>query len=104
MSYSILRISLKTPAFVLTVQWVANPLCAYTLYCVPYSVVSLRTKDLGMISSVHSCVMYISFRRIALDLFQIFIIIIRPYILIKYTVYCIHFPNGQRLQNKETIS
>jgi hypothetical protein len=27
----------KTPAFVLTVQWVVNPLCAYMLYCVPYS-------------------------------------------------------------------
>jgi hypothetical protein len=27
----------KTPAFVLTVQWVVNPLCTYTLYCVPYS-------------------------------------------------------------------
>jgi hypothetical protein len=27
----------KMPAFVLTVQWVANPLCTYTLYCVPYS-------------------------------------------------------------------
>jgi hypothetical protein len=26
----------KTPAFVRTVQWVANPLCTYTLYCVPY--------------------------------------------------------------------
>jgi hypothetical protein len=25
----------KTPAFVLTVQWVTNPLCIYTLYCVP---------------------------------------------------------------------
>jgi hypothetical protein len=27
----------KTPAFLLTVQWVANPLCSYTLYCVTYS-------------------------------------------------------------------
>jgi hypothetical protein len=27
----------KTPAFVLTVQWIANPLCTYTLYCVQYS-------------------------------------------------------------------
>jgi hypothetical protein len=27
---------LKTPAFILTVQWVASPLCTYTLYCVPY--------------------------------------------------------------------
>jgi hypothetical protein len=78
MSYSVLRLSGKTPVFVLTVQWVANPLCTYTLYCVLYSVVYLRTKDRGMISSVHSCAMYISFRRIALDLFQILIIIIRP--------------------------
>jgi hypothetical protein len=78
MSYSIPRLSRKMPAFVLTVQWVANPLCTYTLYCVPYSVVYLLTKDRGMISSIHSCVMYISFRRIALDLFQILIIIIRP--------------------------
>jgi hypothetical protein len=61
MSYSILRLSRNTPAFVLTVQWVANPLCTYTLYCVPYIVVYLRTKDRGMISSVHSCAMYISF-------------------------------------------
>jgi hypothetical protein len=76
----------KTPACVLTVQWVVKPLCTYTLYCVPYSVVYLRTKYRGMISSVHSCVMFISFRRIALDLFQILIIIIRPYILMKYTV------------------
>jgi hypothetical protein len=27
----------KTPAFMLTVQWVANPLCTYMLYCVPYN-------------------------------------------------------------------
>jgi hypothetical protein len=86
MSYSIPRLSRKTQVFVLTVQWVANPLCTYTLYCVPYSVVYLLTKDHGMINSVHSCVMCISFRRIALDLFQILIIISRPYILIKYTV------------------
>jgi hypothetical protein len=78
MSYSIPRLSRKTPAFVLTVQWVANPLCTFTLYCVLYSVVYLRTKDSGMISSVHSYVMFISFRRIALNLFQILIIIIRP--------------------------
>jgi hypothetical protein len=78
MSYSIPRLSRKTPVFVLTVQWVVHPLCTYTVYCVPYSVVYLRTKDRGMISSVHSCVMYISFRRSALDLFQILIIIIRP--------------------------
>jgi hypothetical protein len=78
MSYSILRLSRKTPVFVLTVQWVANHLCTYKLYCVPYSVVYLCTKDRGMISSVHSCVMYIYYRRIALDLFQILIIIIRP--------------------------
>jgi hypothetical protein len=78
MSYLIPRLSCKTPAFVLTVQWVANPLCTYTLYCEPCSVVYLRTKDRGMISSVNSCIMYISFRRIALDLFQILIIIIRP--------------------------
>jgi hypothetical protein len=78
MLYSIPRLSRKMPVFVLTVQWVANPLCTYTLYCVPYSVVYLRTKDRGMISSVYSCVMHISFRRSALDLFQILIIIIRP--------------------------
>jgi hypothetical protein len=78
MSYSVPRLSRKTPVFALTVQWVANPLCTYTLYCVPCSVVYLRTKDRGMISSVHNCFMYISFRRIALDLFQILIIIIRP--------------------------
>jgi hypothetical protein len=78
MSYSIPRLSRKMPVFVLTVQWVSNPLCTYTLYCVPYSVVYLRTKDCGMISSVHSCIMYISFRRVALDLFQILITIIRP--------------------------
>jgi hypothetical protein len=78
MLYSIRRLSRKTPVFVLTAQWVTNPLCTYTLHCVPYSVVYLRTKDRGMISSVHSCVMYISFRRIALDLFQILSIIIRP--------------------------
>jgi hypothetical protein len=47
----------------------------YTVYRI---VGYLRTKDRGMISSVHSCVMYISFRRIALYLFQILIIIIRP--------------------------
>jgi hypothetical protein len=86
MSYSIPHLPRKTPAFVFTVQWVANPLCTYALYCVPYSVVYLRTKDRGMISYVHSCVMYISFRRIALDLFQILIIIVRPEILIKYTI------------------
>jgi hypothetical protein len=51
----------KTPVFVLTLQWVAKPLCTYRLYCVPYCVVYLRTKDRGMISSVHGCVMYISF-------------------------------------------
>jgi hypothetical protein len=62
MSYSIPRLSHKTPEFVLTVQWIANPLCTYTLYCVPYSVVYLHTKDRGMISSVHSCVMYIFFK------------------------------------------
>jgi hypothetical protein len=78
MLYSILRLSHKTPVFVLIVQWVVNPLCTYMLYCAPYSVVYLRTKDRGMISSVESCVMYISFRRIALDLFQILIIISRP--------------------------
>jgi hypothetical protein len=78
MSYSIPRLSRKTPVFVITVQWVANPLCTYTLYCVTYSVVYLRTKYRGMISSVHSCAVYISFRRSALDLFQILIIIIRP--------------------------
>jgi hypothetical protein len=78
MLYSIPRLSRKTPVFVLTVQWIANPLCTYTLYCVPYSVLYLRTKDRGMISSVHSCVIYISFSRIAFDLFQILIIIIRP--------------------------
>jgi hypothetical protein len=78
MSYSIPRISRKTPAFVRTVQWVTNPFCTYTLYCVPYSILYLCTKDRGMISSVHSCVMYVSFRRIALDLFQILIIISRP--------------------------
>jgi hypothetical protein len=61
MSYLIPRLSRKTPDFVLTVQRVANPLCTYMLYCVLYSVVYLRTKDRGMISSVHSCVMYISF-------------------------------------------
>jgi hypothetical protein len=27
----------KTPAFVITIQWVVNPLCTYTAYCVPYS-------------------------------------------------------------------
>jgi hypothetical protein len=47
----------------------------YTVYRI---VGYLHTKDCGMISSVHSCVMYIPFRRIALDLVQIFIIIIRP--------------------------
>jgi hypothetical protein len=78
MSYLIPRLSRKMPVFLLTVQWVVNPLCTYTLYCVPYSVVYLSTKDRGMISSVHSCVMYISFRRSALDIFQILIIIIRP--------------------------
>jgi hypothetical protein len=78
MVYSIPLLSCKMPVFVLTVQWVANPLCTYTLYCVPYSVVYLRTKDRGIISSVHSCVMYISFRCIALDMFQILIIISRP--------------------------
>jgi hypothetical protein len=78
MSYSKPCLSCKTPVFVLIVQWVANPLCTYTLYCVPSSVLYLRTKDRGMISSVHSCVMYISFRRIALNLLQILIIIIRP--------------------------
>jgi hypothetical protein len=66
------------PLFVLTVQWVVNPLCTYRLYWVPYSVVYLRTEDHGMISSVHSCVMYIYFKHSALDLFQILIIIIRP--------------------------
>jgi hypothetical protein len=59
MLYSIPRLSRKTPVFVITVQWVANPICTYTLYCVAYSFVYLRTKDRGMISSVHSCVMYI---------------------------------------------
>jgi hypothetical protein len=78
MSYSIPRLSRKMPVFMLTVQWVANHLCTYTVYCVPYSVVYLCTKDRGMISSVHSCVMYISFRRNALDLFQILIIISGP--------------------------
>jgi hypothetical protein len=78
MSYLIPRLSRKTPVCMLTVQWIANPLCTYTLYCVLYSVVYLRTKDRGMISSIHSCVMYISFRRIALDLFQIMIVISTP--------------------------
>jgi hypothetical protein len=40
MLYSIPHLSRKTPVFVLTVQWVVNPLVPirYTLYCVPYSV------------------------------------------------------------------
>jgi hypothetical protein len=54
MWYSIPCLSRKTPVFVLTVQWVANPLCTYMLYCVLYSVVYLRIKDRGMISSVIS--------------------------------------------------
>jgi hypothetical protein len=57
MPYLIPRLSRKTLAFVLTVKWVVNPLCTYTLYCVPYSIVYLLTKYRGMISSVHSCVM-----------------------------------------------
>jgi hypothetical protein len=47
----------------------------YTVYRI---VVYLRTKDRGMISSVHSSYMCMYFRRIALDLFQILIILIRP--------------------------
>jgi hypothetical protein len=31
MTYSIPRLSRETPVFVLTVQWVANPLCTYTV-------------------------------------------------------------------------
>jgi hypothetical protein len=77
MLYSIPRLSRKTPVFVITVQWVAKPL-APIRYCVLYSVVYLCTKDRGMISSVHIFVMYISFRRSSLDLFQILIIIIWP--------------------------
>jgi hypothetical protein len=76
MSYSILRLSRKTPVFVLTVQGVVNPLVPirYTVYRI---VGYLRTKYRGMISSVHIIVMCISFRRSSLDLFQILIIIIR---------------------------
>jgi hypothetical protein len=53
MSYSIPRLSHKTPVCVIAVQRVANPLCTYMLYCVTYSVVYLRTEDHGMITSVH---------------------------------------------------
>jgi hypothetical protein len=69
MAFKIPRLSRKTFVFVITIQWAANPI-------VP--VVYLRTKDRGMISSIHIFVMYISFRRSSLDLFQILIIIIRP--------------------------
>jgi hypothetical protein len=52
----------KTPAFVLTVQWVANPLCMYTLYCVPYNlftcVLRFQNDQFGT-----QLVVYISFRR-----------------------------------------
>jgi hypothetical protein len=58
----------KTPVFVLTVQWVADPLCTYTVYCVPYN---LFTRVLIFKNDqFHTqLVMYISFRRISvLDL------------------------------------
>jgi hypothetical protein len=77
MSYSILRLSRKTPVFVLTVQWASNPLCTYTLYCVPYSVVYLRTKIAELSVPYIAVLCTYHFRRSALDLFQILIIIIR---------------------------
>jgi hypothetical protein len=52
----------KTPAFVLTVQWVANLLCTYMLYCVPYN---LFTRIL-IFQNDQLCtqlVVYVSFRR-----------------------------------------
>jgi hypothetical protein len=52
----------KTPAFVITVQWVANPLFTYVLYCVPYNLFTrvLRFQNDQFRTQL---VMYISFRR-----------------------------------------
>jgi hypothetical protein len=52
----------KTPAFVLTVQWVAKPLCTYTLYCVPYNLFThvLRFQNDQFCTQL---AVYISFRR-----------------------------------------
>jgi hypothetical protein len=52
----------KTPAFVLSVQWVANPLCTYTLYCVLYNLFTrvLRFQNDQFIKKL---VVYISFRQ-----------------------------------------
>jgi hypothetical protein len=63
MLYSIPRLSCKTSVFVITVQWVANPLVPirYTMYHTVWCY--SRTKDSGMISSVHLfCFVHI-FRR-----------------------------------------
>jgi hypothetical protein len=51
MSYWIPRLSRKTHVFILNVQWVANPLCTYTLYCVPYIVFS----ELENVLSTEQC-------------------------------------------------
>jgi hypothetical protein len=52
----------KTPAFVLTVQWVANPALYLYVYCVPYNLFTrvLRFQN----DQFHTqLVVYISFRR-----------------------------------------
>jgi hypothetical protein len=52
----------KTPAFILTVQWVANPLCTNTLYCVPYNLFTsvLRFQNDQFYTQL---VVYVSLRR-----------------------------------------
>jgi hypothetical protein len=52
----------KTPAFVLTVQWVANPALYLYIYCVPYNLFTrvLRFKNDQFSTQL---VVYISFRR-----------------------------------------
>jgi hypothetical protein len=62
----------KTPAFILTVQWVANPLCNYTLYCVPYNCL-IAYYDFRIISSIHNllCAYFLG-----ADLFQVLLLII----------------------------
>jgi hypothetical protein len=73
MPYSIPRLSRKTPVFVITVQWVANPIVPirYTVY--PTVCCDSRTKDRGMISSVHLfCSVHIFRRRFFLLIFDLF--------------------------------
>jgi hypothetical protein len=73
MSYSIPHLSRKTPVLCLLYSGQRTPLYLYIIMCTVQCVVYLRTKDRGMISSVHLfCYVHIfrrSFALLILDLF-----------------------------------